>query len=219
MPAFDFIDSFVKMPLVRLPVRTVILTVATGKVVYSPGSQLTEAELKAVPEVTDLVAPSLYHLGGMPQAVRAHPGARVWGPKGCREKRPDIAWTHLLGEDAWPHSEALPLFEIRGMPRLNEVALVHRETKTLVVADLVFNVEHASGLGARIIYGLFGTFRRFAVSRLYLREVTDPIAFRDSLRALLTEHFDRVQPSHGALLTKEGKILLAEALRERGIEV
>ncbi|MFM2153779.1 MAG: hypothetical protein RL199_2214 [Pseudomonadota bacterium] len=94
---------------------------------------------------------------------------------------------------------------------------MHRASRTLVASDLVFNVSDAEGLMARVMFGLFGTWRRFAVSRLFLLLVKDRAALRASLRSIVAESFDNVAPGHGALVTGDGHARLVAALRERGL--
>jgi hypothetical protein len=57
-----FIDSIVKMPLVNLPVRSVIVPVEDKSILISPGSQVQEWQYKPNLKVTDVVAPSLFQV-------------------------------------------------------------------------------------------------------------------------------------------------------------
>lgn len=215
----ESIDSAVQMPLTKLPVRTVIVPVASGRVLLSPASTLTpEALLQAGP-VTDIVAPNLFHTGGIKAASAAHPRARVWGPPGCREKQPDVTWHGLLGQDPWPQEGELPVFPVAGMPGFNEHVFLHKASRSLLVTDLVFNVVDARGVGAWLIFSLFGTHRRLGVSRLFMRFAKDRPAFEASLKAISALEFDHLLPSHGAVVMNEGRAALIGALRERGVRV
>lgn len=212
-------DASVKMPLVVLPVRTVIATVPEGRVMISPASTLTPQQLTSAGPLTDLVAPSLFHLGGMKAAAAAHPGAKLWGPQGCREKAPGLHWHGVFGVDGWPHNDVLHAEVIQGMPKVNEVVFLHRPSRSLIVADLVFNITDAEGFGPWLIFSLFGTYQRFGVSRLFLKAATDRAAMTASMSRIVALDFDHLVPSHGAVARDTGRTQLVEALRTRGVSV
>jgi hypothetical protein len=205
-----------KMPLMSLPVRTSIVPLSNARVLLSPASTLTEAQLRAAGAVTDVVAPSLLHGGGMAAAARVYPEARLWGPKGARERWPELRFHGELGVDPWPHEAELGHLVLDGMPRVRESVFLHRASQTLFVTDLLFNIEQPRGAGAWLILSMFGTWRRFAASRFFLLMVKDRPAFEASLARLATLEFTRVAPGHGALVADDAKPRLLAALRERG---
>jgi glyoxylase-like metal-dependent hydrolase (beta-lactamase superfamily II) len=86
----------------------------------------------------------------------------------------------------------------------------------LLVSDLVFNIQEPRGIGAWLILGLFGTYRRFGASRLFLSAVKDRAAFLESLQRIAALDFAHVAPGHGSVVSEEGKQKLLAALRERG---
>jgi len=212
----SFTEVSIALPGMRLPVRTTTAQLGTDRIVLSPASVLSDAQLQALGPVTDLVAPSLLHTAGMAKAAAAFPNARLWGPPGAAEKHPGLRSSGTLGETPWPHAELVPL-ALDGMPRVREFVFLHVPTRTLIASDLVFNLVDASGLGARIVLGMAGTWRRFAVSRLFLHYVKDRAALRRSLAPILQADFDRVVPGHGAVVEPGGKERLRAAFRERGL--
>ncbi len=215
----EFLDSVVRMPLLELPVRCVVVPVKGGRVMISPGSKLTDAQLRSAGEVTDLVATSLFHTGGMKAAAAAHPKARLWGPPGVREKHAELKWHGILGEDAWVHEAELSMTTIDGQPGLNERVFLHEKSRTLLVTDLVFNIQNPKGLGSFLIYTLFGTYKRFGMSRLFLNAAKDRAAFDASIRKIAALEFDNLVPSHGEAAVKGAKEKFIEALRQRGLKL
>ncbi|HRO67346.1 MAG TPA: hypothetical protein PL182_07270, partial [Pseudobdellovibrionaceae bacterium] len=67
--------------------------------------------------------------------------------------------------------------------------------------------------------GLFGTYRRFAVSRFFLGMVKDQAAFEASLKEVLNWPFENIVMAHGEAVTGKGREMFLAALKERGIEV
>lgn len=217
MVDLQFLDSALSMPLMSLPVRTVVIPTADGKVLFSPGSRLSEESLRSVGDVTDIVAPNLLHCGGVAKAARIHPKARVWGVPGAKAAKADLPWTHELTEASWIHGDVLRPFALEGIPKLRETVFLHRPSKTLLVADLCFNLSDAKGFGAWLILNMFGTYRVFGVSRFYAGMVKDRKAFAASMNRLLEADFDGVVMSHGQPLLEGAKEKLRESLRSRGL--
>ncbi len=215
MDDLQYLHSVKQMPMLPLPVATVIVPLKGGRILISPGSMLTKDDLRKAGAVTDIVAPNLLHTAGVQRAIEVFPNAKVWGPIGVRTAKPKIPWTGELTEAAWPFGAELPLIHLRGMPQMEEVVFVHSATRTLLVTDLAFNLKDAKGLGAFVLLHIFGTYRKFAVSRLFLRMVKDKEAFERSLGELFAHDFERVVVSHGAI-EPQGRELLLASLRGRG---
>lgn len=206
-----------KMPVMELPVRTSAIALAGARVLLSPASTLTEEQLRALGPVDAIVAPNLLHTEGMAAAAAVFPEAELWGPPGVRERQPGLAWKGIFGADPWPFERELPARRVAGMPRVEELVFLDVADRALHVTDLAFNLTRADGLGARVMQGLFGTRGRFAVSRLFAMFVKDRAAFAASAEAILALDFDRLYPSHGAVVEAGAKEKLRAALTERGL--
>lgn len=214
----SYFESEIKMPVMKLPVRTTVVQTSTALIVISP-IDFTEEQLKQIEqmgEVTDLVAPSVLHHLYMGKAIQKFPKAKVWGLPGHLKKRPDILWSAILGKDPWPHQKEIDLVLIEGVPAMAEVAFFCRSLKTLIVADLCFNLQNPKGLGAAVLTRMLGTYRQFAVSRLVSRVLKDKSAFESSVRRVLEWDFDQIAMGHGDLVTGNGHKLLENAMHERG---
>lgn len=218
MKNLQVMECTIRMPLMSLPVRSMIVTLANAKVLISPGSELSEEQYAQLESITDIVAPNLLHCAGIPKAAEKFPEARVWGVSGAKEHRPKMSWTHVLTAESWPFQEELPVIALAGMPKVNEAVFVHRESSTLIATDFVFNLVRASGLGAWIILNLFGTYRKFGVSKFYAKFVSDKAVFEKSLGRLLAFEFENIVMSHGDVVKGGGKALLLQALRERSLQ-
>jgi|SRR5215217_2456896 len=215
LPQTRFIETTLRSPLMQLPVRTVVFELEKARVLLSPASVLTAEQLQEAGPITDIVAPSLMHTAGMKAAAKAHPTARLWGPVGVRKKLPELTWHGQLDVDPWPFARELSLHPIQGLPKLRESAFLHTASKALYLTDMVFNIPEPKGLAAWLFFRTFGTYRRFAVSKLFLRYVKDWPAFEDSVAKLAALDFQHVIPSHGDAVLNEGKTRLLAALRER----
>ena len=213
------IDSQLKMPLMKLPIKMILVRLQTGVVMISPIPNLQQfkGEIDQFGKVTDIVAPNLYHNLGIKDATETYPQARLWGAKGYRKKLPNQNWYKEIDSQNWIHAENLPLFPIDGMPKINEVDFIHKNSKTLIVTDLCFNHRDGKGFGNWIIFNMFGTYKRFAISKLFLKMVKDKKAFAESIQNILATDFDNIIVSHGVNIIGNGKEIFKRAAAERSI--
>ncbi|MBK8202485.1 MAG: hypothetical protein IPK68_09305 [Bdellovibrionales bacterium] len=210
-----FLESVKKMPLMNLPVRSTFVPLKAGSILISPGSCLDLHQLKKIKEVTDLVAPNLFHCAGVPKASSVFPSAKKWAPVGGKISKPEITWSDELSSVHWPYQEDLPMIQLKGNSKINEVAFFHKGSKSLIVADLCFNLIDAKGIGSWIILNLFGTYRRLAMSKFFAQFIDDKAAFNESLTELFSFDFENIIVGHGENLFGNGKDKLLKALKER----
>ncbi len=130
----------VRMTALRLPGGDLLLHSPTR---YSPA---LGAELAALGSVRHLVAPNFAHWMFLQEWQRALPGVTTWAARGLRQRRPvqrsGVRLDHELGDTApaeW--GDAIGLTTIRGAFGFHEAALFHRPSATLVLTDLVLNLE------------------------------------------------------------------------------
>jgi hypothetical protein len=171
-----------------------------------------EGALRELGRVRWLVGPNKVHHLFLGDWVKAFPGALLCGAPGLAEKRRDLAFHHVLGAanpPGWPASVELALVE--GAPTLNEVALLHAPSRTLVLTDLVFNVPKDGPNRARLFHWLVGATGRFGTHRLIRLAIRDGNATRRSLDRILAWDFERVVMSHGEVLETGGRHALERA--------
>ncbi len=214
-----FIDDTLNMPLMKLTIRSTVVPLQSGKcLIISPTGNLANkhAEIQAMGDVDAIVAPNLFHHLFIPRACRLFPNAKVFGVEGFDKKRPDVAWDGFIKDQSWPYSDDIEHVVLKGMPRVNESVLLHKSSRTLIVTDLCFNLRDAEGIGSFILLSMFGTYRRFAVSRLFTSFIKDRSALVHSLNQIMALDFDSIVMAHGDIIQKGGKDMLASALKERG---
>ena len=74
----------------------------------------------------------------------------------------------------------------------------------------------SKGFGAWLILNIFGTYRKFGVSSLFLKGVKDRSAFMNSLAKVFAHDFDNIIVSHGKIVQGGAKATLRDALERRG---
>ena len=185
-----------------------------GLWVHSPvaHSSALATELAQLGPVAHIVAPNAIHDTYLEGWLAAFPSARFHGARGFAKFRPDLKFTDTLGDTpdaAW--AATFDQHMIRGMPRLNEVAFLHRASRTLILTDLAFNLGPEMPLLSRVLLRVNGCYCKFGPSRLLKTTIKDRAALRRSLDHLLAWDFDRVVVSHGRNIETGGKTMLREA--------
>lgn len=215
------LQSKIKMPFVQLSVTTTALRTSRGVVLISPGNNIRdyERQLEDFGRVTDIVAPNLLHHVSIHKARETFPQATLWAVEGLKAKRSDVPWDKVVTHDSWSYDDEIQMLTVDGIPSCNEAVFFHRASKTLVVTDLFFNIAKPKGLGSWIIFHLFGTYKKFAVSSFYMRFIKDHAAFKNSVRKISELDFDKIVVAHGDAVTTGARGLFDHALRERNLLV
>ena len=116
---------------------------------------------------------------------------------------------------AW--GDELEVLRLEGMPSLQEHVVFHRPSRTLIVADLVFNFGPDVSAWTRfLVLCAVGARHQPGMSRPFRLAIKDKAAFQRSLQALMRWDFERVIVGHGDMIETEGKRRLAEALEAAG---
>lgn len=207
------IDHQHSMMGIRLGLRTVIVDRGDGRLLlYSPGP-LDPSQVEAIRglgEVVGLIAPNGYHHLFVQPAREAFPTARVFGSPGLRSRGIEVHIDHELDGPTPADWTDLEVFAIEGMPGVDERVLLHRPTRTLIVADLSMNVctEH---FGTRMFMRLNGRYKQLGPTRFLGLQVKDRAAYEASVRTVLEQDFDRVVVLHGELVHSGARAQLRSA--------
>jgi hypothetical protein len=204
------------LPGIHIPLRSMVVTAADETVLVSPIGTAEEIAVAERQRVT-VVAPSLLHHKHIARTRTVLDVVDVWAPPGFAAKLPELGPVRTFGVHDWPHQATLPFVLIEGAPFRNEVVFFHPPSRTIYTADLVFNVRAPAGLLSPLAFRAMGIYHRFAVPRMWKRWVKDRVAFRRSIDAVLAWDFDRIAMAHGELVLADGRAMLIEALRERGL--
>lgn len=183
-----------------------------GLFLHSPvalGDRL-QGELAAIGAPLAAVAPNRFHHLFVGEYRAAFPDVRLFVAPGLETKRKDLAGATVLGDEPpreW--SGEIDQLVFRGVPISNEVVFLHRRSRTLLLADLAFNLGPEAPAATRLVFRALGAYDRFGPTRLERLLVRDRAAARRSLELLLQWDFDRVVVAHGRILESGGR----EALR------
>ena len=205
----------IRMTVIRLPDRSLLL--------HSP-TRLTpalRAALQRLGPVAHLVAPNIAHWTMLQEWQRAFPQAATWAAPGLRQRRQVKKSGVQLDHDipsrvppAW--GDSLEIIMLPGGFGFHEAALFHHPSRTLVLTDLVLNLEPEKVPSfARPLVRLFGSVEGGGMPPPYLRAV---IKLRRTAAAAAASRMLALQPervlfAHGKPFERDATNQLRHALR------
>ncbi|NNL67381.1 MAG: DUF4336 domain-containing protein [Myxococcales bacterium] len=178
-----------------------------------PHTPALAQEIAALGPVTHLVAPNRVHHLYLGPWTEACPDATLHGAPGLRDKRRDLVFHRELGDaPASDWADRLDQALVAGIPHVNEVVLLHRASRTLLLTDLAMNFPSLpEGFWTRLFVRAMALQGGVRTSRLIHSLVRDRAALRASLERILAWDFDRVVVSHGELCERGGRDALRSA--------
>lgn len=170
-------------------------------------------QLNQLGNVSDIVAPNLYHYLFLSQCKQRYPDATLWATFGLQDKRPDLVIDKILSDhtiQSFNELEAAQVtgfntFDVKGYMPLNEWVFFHAKSRTLIITDLAFHFDHQSSLSAQLIAKVLGGYQQLRPSLLEKIATRDKEQVRQSLQPILAWDFERVIMAHGSVIEQDGK--------------
>lgn len=174
--------------------------------------------IAALGEVRHIIAPNSFHHLFLAAARGRYPEARVHVPPALEKKRPEHKGHVTLGPrttDPLPWSEDLETLVIDGAPRMDEIILYHRASRTLILCDLVFHLLEVRSFFSRLFFRVLGVYGRVKQSPMWRWLLTrDRRAAAASLEAMWGWDIERVIVAHGPIIEgPDSKERLAAGMR------
>jgi hypothetical protein len=174
------------------------------------------AAIAALGPVTALIVPNLRHHLFVADARRRFPKAQLYAPAQLVAKRRDLRVDVPLPQDEAGALARLPAalaavltpLPVGGMPRLDETAWLHRASRTLLLADLAFNLRPPAPWFTRTFMRWNGGFDRFGPTRLLRTFIGDRALARQGITRMLAHELGRVVVGHGLVFEGDGRAVL-----------
>lgn len=187
----------------RVSANMTVLRLSDGGLfLYSPIPLTDErrAFVDTLGPVKHVYSPNLWHHLRVGDWKAAYPAATLHAPKGLPKKRPDLK-IDRFHDDAVIDSAIVEL-PLKGF--MQERCVLHKPSRTLVVADVIANFGSSRHFWTRTYMKLMGFHDRVGVSRL-VKATFDA----QNVRTLLEHDWDALVVGHGKPLKTGGKEALA----------
>jgi hypothetical protein len=212
------------LPKASLNVRMTVIKLPGGELLlHSPTrfSQPLKQALERIGPIRHLVAPNIAHWTFLKDWEQACPEAVSWAAPGLRQRsqvrRSGVRLDYDLS-DAAPAAwgGVIEIVPVPGAMGFHEMAMFHRPTRTLLLTDLVMNLEPPKlPMPLRAIARLFGMTTPDGMPPPYLRAV---VKFRHAEAAkaatrMIELHPERVIFAHGRWFERDGAEHLRRSFR------
>jgi len=207
-----------------IPVRMTVIRLRTGEMLLHSPTRYDEGlkiEIDRLGPIRHLVAPNIAHWSFLKDWQANYPDATTWAAPGLRQRSPvkksGLVIDHDLGmqaPEAWKAD--LDQIVVPGGFGVNEVAFLHRGSRTLVLTDLIENFEPSKlGTVARPFVWLAGAMAPDGMAPAHLRFAMNRnrSAAAAAARRIVDWKPERVIFSHGLWFDHEGTPRLRKSLR------
>jgi len=209
------VEGDIPMPLGNFPRRMTVVRLVRNRTAVFSAIALREKAMKTVEALGKpafLIVPNGHHRLDAPAWKKRYPRLRVLGPPGARDSVakavPVDATDDVIGD------KSVDFVTVAGTSG-GEAALVVRRKggTTLIVNDVIANVRHPRGLGAKIMARLFGfgvrgpqvprVFKRFMVKdRRALAQQFRAWAQLPDLKRIIVSHGDPITATPARVLQR-----------------
>jgi len=225
---------FLRFGMVKVGGRATIVKMKTGSLaVFSPVALTSEVKAKVASMGTMkyIVAPDIEHHIFMSPWAQEYPNAELIGPEGLPEKRQGDPSTskekfkHVFTPKNQREMQISPEWDAEfdceyfHSHQNKELVFLHKPSKTLIEADVLFNLPAAeqfsrSGVAATagVFSKLFGAIMNTRGDMVWQKRFlwygaasSNRTAFADSAKRVARWDFDRIIPCHGDVIETGGK--------------
>lgn len=192
--------------------RMTVIRLSSGKLLLHSPVKISDSLLDSVRqlgEVGFIVTPNNFHGLFVEEWRREFPEAKYFTAKEVKETESlSFPLSSLRSEVL---GASIEIIKIEGAPKVNEYAFIHKESNTLILTDLAFNIGTNISFWSKVFFKLNGTFDKFGPSRLMKTMIADPAALNSSIDKVLAFDISRVIVSHGNILESNARSTLKEA--------
>lgn len=191
----------------ELGARMSILQLEGGVLVHSP-VDVDPALLAHLGTLRWALAPNLFHHLYLGRWMEA--GAAGLAPPGLAKKRPALELAQLIDQPCEPFGPEVRLIPLKCFAMTQEIAVLHRPSRSLILTDLLFNLSEEMPFATRAAFTCLCAYPGCKTSLLE-RMGMDRVVARQEISGLLELDFDRLIMAHGEVIETGGKAALEGA--------
>ena len=196
-----------------------VIRLKSGKIIIHSTGPFTGEDVSAISAlgtVSWLVEAMLRHDTFSQQGREAFPNVPYLAPPGFAQHVDFVPRAIVPAPADW--TGEVDALELQGAPGMRETVFFHRSSRTLIVADLVYNFPRHEPLWSELMLrAAVGSHHEPGMSRAFKISIKDEAAFQQSIAQMLAWDFDRVIVGHGDVIETEGKEKVTHALKDAGV--
>lgn len=187
--------------------RMTVLDTGDGLLVHSP-IDVDPAVVEPIGTARWVLCPNKLHHLYAGRWIEA--GVPAWAAPGLPAKRPDLHFAGTLSTEEHPFGEGVAILPMRCFSMTEEVVVLHRPSRTLLVTDLVFHFTREAPWLTRAAMTAAWGYPGCSMTLLE-RVGFDRAIAREEVARLMAWDFDRLIMAHGAIIETGGKAALERA--------
>jgi hypothetical protein len=216
--------------LMRYPLRAfgidfrrcvTLLRLADGRVVIHSSAPFTAEDVEAICGFgvpSWLVEATLMHDTFARSVSAVFPDLPYLAPDGFAQLSGVPTRTLYPPPSDW--TGQIEVLKVEGLRKINEHALFHRASQTLVLADLLFHFPADSrGWPCFFARHIMRLPRLSGISAFFRLMIRDRVAFALSMKKMANWDFEQIVVGHGEPIQNNAKRILVQALRDRGLAI
>jgi len=176
-----------------------------------------KSDIDQLGPVKFILAPGNFHHLFVSDFQQHYPNAETFLCPGLDKKRPDLKFDWILGnlpDHRW--QTEINQVVIHGTKIISEVAFLHRESKTLILVDLLENIgddyPHNTNLWLKFWWKVvFKMWNNPKAAPEYQMGWGDKKIVKECLQTILSWDFERIILAHGNLVEANAKAILTKA--------
>jgi hypothetical protein len=200
------------------PTRMAVAALSDGSAwVWSPVALTEElaTAVEAVGPVRHIVSPNKIHHLFLSEWADRWPDAALYAPPGLARKKPELHFDAELGDEPGAWASDIDQVVFRGSLAMEEVAFLHRPSRTAIICDLVQRHLHSEMSGWKGLLmrldGLVG--ERGSTPREWRASFLRRAPARAAREKVLGWHAERLLIAHGECTQEGATAILDRALR------
>ncbi len=202
----------------RIGRNVTVIRLTSGELVIHSTAPFAAADIEAIATIGRpawLVDATLFHDTFAKAGRAAFPDLLYYMPDGF----PAVldGRTRSLGDPPAEWAGELEVLPLDGIPRVREHVFFHSSSRTLIVADLLFNIGTEATAWTRFFFRwLAGLKHGRGMSHMFRMMIRDRAAFTASVRQMMQWDFERIVVAHGEIVKSNAKAVLREVLAGHG---
>lgn len=203
----------------KLGRRMTVIRINSNELLVHSAIALSDDDLNwlnSFGKVKYIVAPNSFHCSDAPWFAQKFPDAQLFVPESKLIHFSKLGFTpkNLNIETFKSYSDEIDFFYMKGS-RMEETAVIHKKSDTLILCDLAFNMEDVFSGIEKIIMDWNKVGGRFGPSKLtkylFAKSTKD---LKNSYTKVMNMNFERIIVNHGQVLETGGRRALRLSVSE-----